>query len=129
MKCLQGASAVQGVLDQLPQRDVRVFVVWVPILASDTGPPDQEALKRLSDSRVRHYWDPEKRLAAHWQPVLKAESLKVIGKESLVTGPQLWDVAALFGAGARWESTPPGTTLKIAPVVDHERELLDRLKK
>lgn len=129
MKCLQGASAVQGVLERLPQRDVRVFTVWVPILASDTGPPDQETMLRLADSRVRHYWDPEKQLAAHWQPVLRGESLKVISKESLATGRDLWDFAALFEPGAQWASTPPAAVLKFAPVADHDQALLDRLKK
>ena len=128
MKCLQGASAIQSVLEQLPQRDVRVFVVWVPVMSSDTGPPDEESRTRLSDSRVRQYWDERKQLAALWQPVLKAETSPVLGKESLVTGQNLWDVVTVFPAGATWDAHPPAPLLKAAPVADHADALLARLR-
>lgn len=128
MKCLQGASAVQSVLDQLPQRDVRVFLVWVPVMDSDTGPPDAATRARASDSRVRHYWDARKQLAALWQPALKSETTPVLGKASLVTGKNLWDVVTVFPPGARWDTHPPAPVLKAAPVADHLAALLAQLR-
>lgn len=128
MACLQGASAVQTVLDQLPQRDLRVYIIWVPVMQSDTGPPDAESRARLSDARVRHYWDASNRLAALWQPALKAEKTPVLGKESLVTGKNLWDFVAVFPPGARWDEVPPPPIFKAAPVKDFGDPLLAHLR-
>ena len=41
-----------------------VFVVWEPILPTDWSKPSTSALARISDGRVRQFWDPNHTLSA-----------------------------------------------------------------
>ena len=50
MKCLRGASAVQSVLEANPDPQVRVFVVWLPILPTDFTPPNTSAMSRVREA-------------------------------------------------------------------------------
>lgn len=67
-------------------------VVWLPML-----PGDAKALidqRVLSDPRVTYYWDPN-RIVGDWF------SQQVTHQP----GPT-WDAFFLYGAQARWDSTP-----------------------
>lgn len=108
----------------MPERDVRAFLVWEPVLDSDRAQPSAQTLDRAADDRVEQFWDPTQRLASTWQPLLKADPRPVIGKASLVTGDVLWDFVAVFPPGVRWTGdAPPLPAFKAAPVADHAAEL------
>ena len=115
-------------LGQLPQRDVKAFLGWEPVLDSDTAAPSAETMARAADPRVRHFWDPKLLLATFWQPILLAETTPVLGKTSLVQGPILWDFVAVFPPGVRWEATLPSPVFKAAPVTAHESQLIKHLR-
>ena len=115
-------------MQQLPQRDIKAFLVWEPVLDSDTEAPSLETMARAADPRVRHFWDPKLLLATFWQPILRAETTPVLGKASLVQGRILWDFVAVFPPGVRWEATMPSPAFKAAPVTAHESELLVHLR-
>jgi hypothetical protein len=53
------ASAIEGLLKQLPTDKLRVFVVWEPILPSDWQSPTNPVLSRIPDLRVSQYWDQD----------------------------------------------------------------------
>jgi hypothetical protein len=58
-----GASAVNDLLARHPAANVRVFVVWKPMLASDVTPTTRFTMQRIADRRVRQYWDEQHTLA------------------------------------------------------------------
>lgn len=53
------SQVAQQLLNRYPQRRVRVLVVWEPILATDWRSPSGSTLARISDLRVRQFWDPK----------------------------------------------------------------------
>lgn len=93
--CLHGASEIQKVLDRLPGKDVAVYSVWVPVLASDGEFAVGRATKNLTDQRVTHYWDADAVFVKSFAPVL-----------GLGNNPA-WDVYLLYDQNAEWNDTPP----------------------
>jgi len=83
------------VLDVVKDGDVRVYSVWVPILGSDEASKVGKATTRLSDSRVKHYWDGNGDLMQSYARVLD------LGKRPA------WDVYLLYGSEAEWKTDPP----------------------
>ena len=56
--CVRGASAVQSLLDRIDRPDLRVFVVWEPVIVTDIGPPLTRVLALVRDRRAVQFWDP-----------------------------------------------------------------------
>ena len=90
-----------------------VFAVWEPILPTDWMPPTTGALSRLSDRRIRQFWD-------------KNHAVAEILAQSRVDQPQpdccrrrgtLWDLVAVYPPGAEWRATLPVATVFDGPVV------------
>ncbi len=111
---------MQSILEQFPDRDVDVFVVWEPVLFSDIGSPTNSVLAKVKDTRVRQLWDRNRQVAEALRPMLK--SVQVTGSEALVQGSIIWDTVVVFPPSARWNAK----TLPIfvgAPVADSEHEL------
>lgn len=115
MTCLRGASAVQSVLDRQPNAQVRVFVIWEPILATDFAAPAAWVLRRVPDRRVQQYWDRDhlvaRRMAADARPPQPEP-------ECCLQGEILWDLVALYPPGAVWDDRLPAATLFNGPVVE-----------
>lgn len=102
--CLQGASAVQRVLEQEGNGRVTVFAVWEPVLSTDWGAPSGAALRRLGDQRVRQYWDPDRLLS------------KAMGETDRAS--VVWDRVLLYPARQAWEqSAPPRAFFEDGPVI------------
>jgi hypothetical protein len=101
---LQGASATGQLLKELNAEDMRVFVVWEPVLATDLAPPSTAALARVSDSRAVQYWD-SKRALSH-----------VMGEHSRPS--VVWDYIAVYAPGAMWQDAPPKPVYSDHPVRD-----------
>ncbi len=111
--CLRGSSAVEKLLEQHPEAKVTVFAVWEPILPTDWIPPTTGALRRLSDRRVKQFWDSDHTLARALA-------------ESRAGQPQpdccnrrgtLWDLIAVYPVGAEWGETLPRADVFNGPVV------------
>lgn len=85
-------------------RDVRVFVVWEPVLASDFAAPSTAALARLPDLRVTQYWD-RKRALSH-----------LMGEQNRAT--VVWDYIAVYEPGTIWQEAPPKAVYSDHPVRD-----------
>ena len=92
---------------------MRVFAVWEPILPTDWSEPTSPVLRRLSDQRVRQFWDRghvmAKVMAASREPQSKAECCERRGI--------LWDLIAVYPAGSGWSENLPHATLFNGPVV------------
>ena len=78
-------------------------MVWVGVLSrlSSEGlaAAAQAAARRLEDPRVRHYLDPDYKLASPY-----ASRLPALG---LPEDEQSWDVYFVFAPGTRWVNGPP----------------------
>ena len=101
---MQGASATGQLLKELNNKDVRVFVVWEPVLATDLAPPSTAALARVPDLRAVQYWD-RKRALSH----LMGEH----NRPSVV-----WDYIAVYAPGSMWQDAPPKPVYSDHPVRD-----------
>ena len=99
-------------------RRTRIFVVWEPVLDTDVRPPRDEDMRRVTDSRTRHYWDPKTMLSNEFKRTLAARSVEITGKRSLVDGEIVWDVIATFPPQSRWDDTLPVPSFLGGPVVD-----------
>jgi hypothetical protein len=84
----------------MPEADLRVYVVWLPVLSSMS--PEalaggaRSGAKRMPDARVRHYLDAEARLGTHYTRAL-----------ALPMEDPAWDVFLVFDSKVRWEKAPP----------------------
>lgn len=93
--CIDGASQIQSVLDDLQGQEIKVYSAWVPILASDVQMTVGQAAKNLPDRRVTHYWDRDAELVTNFVPVLG------LGKRPA------WDVYLCYNPDAEWTDLPP----------------------
>lgn len=101
--CLKGGSAIENLLAQQKNSDIRAFVVWEPVLMTDFGAPSTATLKRVSDLRASQYWDKD-HLVSH----LLGEH----DRHSVV-----WDYVAVYEPGKLWEQAPPEPASSGAPVI------------
>jgi len=92
---------------------VRVFAVWEPILPTDFTAPSSGTLGRLSDARVRQFWDKDHALAK-----LMAVSHDAQTKPKCCTRSGiLWDLIAVYPAQTLWSDRLPPAVVFDGPVV------------
>ncbi len=108
------------------QSPVAVFAIWQPILPTDWSRPSTGALRRLSDRRVRQFWDSDHL----WSAVLKkAEAVNNIHPDCCERNGFLWDLTAAYAPGTPWNDIPPKPVLLNGPVVNTAGELDSLLTK
>jgi hypothetical protein len=104
---------------------VRVFTIWQPIVVTDWGPPGTGVMARMADGRVQQYWDPDhtlaRRLAADARPPQPVQ--ECCEKDGI-----LWDLAAVYPPGARWEDRLPPATLFSGTVEDTAEQIEAAIK-
>lgn len=92
---IRGASEIQNkVLGQIKDKDVRVYVAWVPSLPADKEERVPSATAKIPDERTSHYWDEEGKLKVAYQKVMKMDM-------------PAWDVYYVYGRNAEWKDEPP----------------------
>lgn len=82
-----------------------MLVVWEPILVTDWWSPSGSTLARLSDRRVRQFWDPKHVVS------IQLSQLETLGRAG--TRPNsgkgfYWDEAIVYAPHSKWKdaSTP-----------------------
>lgn len=85
-------------------RDIRVFVIWEPVLPTDWSAPSTAALKRIAQPRAIQFWD-KGRLLSH--------AMGEHDKNSIV-----WDQIIVYAPGAVWKQGPPEPFYRGGPVLD-----------
>lgn len=121
---MQGASALQNILDKHPDPTLRVLVVWEPVIPTDVARPTSGTLGRLHDPRVAQYWDGERSLSREMVRAVRADPARYHFEREMPEDFVVWDVVALFPPGTVWESDPPVPTYYGGPVV----EVMDALR-
>ncbi len=90
-----------------------MFAIWEPILPTDWSAPSRFTLDRLSDSRVRQFWDKEHVLAKLMaDPLVGQPKPKCCNRNGI-----LWDLIAVYPAGALWSERLPPAVVFNGPVV------------
>jgi hypothetical protein len=95
--CLSSAWVVEKyVLDPSSEDDLRVYVVWGPMMGGETEQDAREATARMSDPRVAHFWTAAQVVAAQF------------GRAIALPERELgWDTFQLFAPGATWGESVP----------------------
>ena len=93
------------VLARVPSEDLRVYMVWLPILGSDTQEAAGESANAVGDRRVTHYWDPELMFARSLGEVLSIPP-SPRRDQGFRTGVA-WDVYLAYPRGVTWAGAPP----------------------
>jgi hypothetical protein len=92
-----------------------VYAVWEPMLVSDVGLPGRWALSTLSDRRVEQFWDPSHLVSQK----LKSEARPPQAEPDCCERQgNLWDLAAVYPAGATWADRLPPAIVFNGPIVD-----------
>lgn len=92
------------------------------MLATDTSAPTTGTLARLSDPRVRQFYDVDHLIAKR----MKADARPPQPVQDCCTRDGvLWDLIAIYDAGDRWTDRLPIATFFNGPVVD----VIDGLEK
>jgi len=87
------------ILAKINSSQLSVFVIWLPIMGSDSYQHAQQAQTLLFDSRARHLWDGRLALAQGYRRILP------LGAECKFA----WDVYLLYRPGGkRFRYTPIG---------------------
>ena len=109
---MRGSSALEDALKDAG--DVRAWVVWEPIIATDLGPPSEATAARVS--RAVQLWDAHRALsnALREKPWAEAD------------GESVWDYVAVFPPGARWGDAPSFHGAPVVRVAESLRAALPR---
>ena len=105
-------------LDKYPQAKIRVYVVWMPMLATDARSEWDPSI--FDDRRAVNLWD-EERVLGTWL----ADRDEFGGGRF---GPIVWDAYFLFGRDARWQSTPGKLLASGEPVIGETSRLESALE-
>lgn len=114
---MRGASAVQELIEKIPDTQLRVLVIWEPILWTDLKKPSGSILARLSDLRVVQFWDHDHLVAQALREILPKEQEKDINPDPL-SDPILWDVVGIYPPGKTWTDRLPTPSFFDGPVYD-----------
>ncbi len=96
---MRGARAVGDLFDGIESDALRGFIVWLPMVATDSAPAADAEAALFDDARVTHVWDPERRAG-------------LLFKETLGLSRTAWDVYLVYAPGLAWAGeSPPAPTL------------------
>lgn len=91
-RCLDTSREVEKVLKEIGDEQVRVLVVWGPLLHTDNYVGAQKAAGLIQDPRAVHYWEPGRVLGLAY-----GERLPLPGKLNFAV-----DMVLLFEPGTTW---------------------------
>lgn len=96
--CQHGQGVVKSVFQKFRSERLKGFLIWLPILSSDSAPLARRQAEEFEDRRVAQRWDSDGRVGEAF-----AGSLDLRGPA--------WDVYLLYAPGVKWEGdAPPAPT-------------------
>lgn len=125
---MRGASALQAALSRVPDPEMRAFLVWMPVVASDMGgPPPDSVLAIVSDPRVAQFWDPARRLSDRFAAAFVADSTLDPPDRGWAPGEVVWDAVLVYPPGERFGAGVPRHAWSGHPLVAWTDSLAARL--
>jgi hypothetical protein len=100
--CVSGTMAAAHTVLSLPHtEDFRLYILWLPVLETDTPQAAERVQGRLpADHRLEHFWDDDLLLSRAYHRMLQ---LGERPRRHRVA----WDIFLLYGAGLLWHEAPP----------------------
>ncbi|MGH9317227.1 MAG: hypothetical protein ACRD1P_08980 [Thermoanaerobaculia bacterium] len=96
--CQHGQGVIRSAFEKFRSERLKGFVIWLPILSSDSAPLATRQAEEFDDRRVVQRWDADRRIGETF-----AGRLNLRGTA--------WDVYLLYAPGVKWEGdTPPAPT-------------------
>ena len=122
--CVYAAQALQKeIIEAYPDDDFSVLVVWLPMLAPDNEDAARRTWSTYNDPRVHQYWDLQRRSGHAYTTTvfptwISDLAASIPDDHSMASYCQsltarksedapMWDFAAFYPPGVRWEKTPP----------------------
>lgn len=99
-----------------PRPDLRVFIIWEPVLVTDWGPASAALTALIPDRRAVHFWDRNRALSARLGSADSIGGLAYITEVGFRMKDVIWDTAILYPARVPWGARG---TLLVAPVVKY----------
>ena len=100
------------ILRRYPDADLRVYVVWLPVMPLDAR---FDVADLLVDGRATHYWDNNQLVSA------------VLGDAYGNPDRLVWDAFFVFSPDAKWDDGPPDPVETGSPVVEYMATLKSAL--
>ena len=101
------------VLRQYPDADLRVYVVWLPVMPLDAR---FDVADVMVDERATHFWDNERLVS------------DALGDAYGTPGQLVWDAFFVFNPDATWADRPPQPLGRRSPVVEYMATLKSLLR-
>jgi hypothetical protein len=92
---------MEEMLKQNQSADVRVLVVWEPMLPTDWSKPSGRVQSRVPDPRVVQFWDKDHLVAK--EMLQQLSSPRVCCQRNGI----IWDVAAIYPKSLLWATSAP----------------------
>lgn len=87
----------EQILENLNSDNVKVYVVWTPVLREDDRTTANEATQLIEDDRVQQFWDDDKSLGLSFGKIVTLPRERTLA----------WDVYLIFDREAEWQDQPP----------------------
>ena len=120
---MRGASAIQSALQEFPNQQLRVFVVWERVLPTDWAAPFTATLSRISDPRAIQFWDRDGFLSLKMRQAGPSDPAQADYSNGFRMEKMIWDFVAIFPPGARWDGSVSQAEFTGAPVTNAIEEV------
>lgn len=96
--CMKAVVELEQILKDHPDGDLKVMLLWGPLMQTDTSAVTRRSMQYIRDERVAHYWD-----LWRWGYRTYMEDLDIPEFEA-------WDLFVFYEAGKTWGDSPPEPT-------------------
>jgi hypothetical protein len=103
-------------LSEFPGAKIKPLVVWEAVVSSDTEPPSNRDLERVSDPRAVQFWDKDGMVSRAIREPIVAGGQDDKLQRYRNKGDLLWDTVAVYPAGGRWGDAGPKPKYTGGPV-------------
>lgn len=83
------------VLDRIPNPNLKVYVVWEPVVRADSEEASYAASRLVSDPRVQQFWSGSRFTGHSFATLVRKD------------GQQIWDSFLIFGGDKKWTDAAP----------------------
>ena len=92
--------------------------MWEHATVGDRGVPDTEVLALMRDPRVIQFWDPYRMTSQLLMRDLPHDLAYAMADTTGGSRPLIWDIAMVYGPGAKWGERVPAPSYFATPVAD-----------
>ncbi len=111
---MRGASAIQALLDKTRNPELRVYVIWEPVLDTDWSAPGKATMGRVADRRVTQFWDKDRSLSRALGGPARMRQIAAANDIRFAMNDIIWDAALVYPANATNPAFLAAPVLRVA---------------